>query len=94
MNVSKDIIWGIVKNHNSLLYKTTNAHLTKDPLSATNRHSLRNCGLVSDKPVIGVSNEGLVNKTNKLRLVQSHKRNWVFKGVGSKRRSGHAHGRK
>merc|ERR1711874_35910 len=89
MNVSKDILWGIVKNHNSHLYKTKTVQLTKDPLSATNCHSLRNCGLVSDKPVTGVSNAGLVNKTNKVRLVQSHKRNFVFKGVGSKRRTGH-----
>ena len=94
MNVSKDILWGIIKKNNSFLYKTRDAQLTKDPLSATNRHSLSNCGLVSDKPVTGVSNEGLVNKTNKVRLVTKHKRNWVVKGVGSKRRTGNADGRK
>ena len=93
MNVSRDILWGVTKKHNSFLYKTRDAQLTRDPLSASNRHSMSNCGLVQDKPVTSVVSEGLVNKTHKVKLVQKHKRRWVYKGVGSKRRTGHDDGR-
>jgi len=55
MQVSSDILFGILGKNNSLLYKTRYAQFTNDPFSANNRHSRQNFGLIADGPRVGMS---------------------------------------
>merc|ERR1711862_428195 len=55
MQVSRDLLWGMLRNNNAFLYKRKRAQFTKDPLSRNNRHSRANFDLIADSQRLGVS---------------------------------------
>ena len=46
MQVSRDLLWGMLRNRNAFLYKRKTVQFTKDPLSINNRHSISNFGII------------------------------------------------
>ncbi|KAK5997419.1 putative 60S ribosomal protein L28e [Cladobotryum mycophilum] len=53
-NMSSDLIWEVVRNNNSYLYKSKKnggIQLSRDPLNLTNNHSRKYAGFVNDKAI-------------------------------------------
>merc|ERR1712138_193934 len=65
MQVSKDLLWGMLKNRNAFLYKRKRVQFTKDPLSVNNRHSASNFALIADtnKMNVNVSGKSMTMET-------------------------------
>merc|ERR1711976_1097169 len=65
MQVSKDLLWGMLKNRNAFLYKRKRVQFTKDPLSVNNRHSASNFAMIADtnKMNVNVSGKSLTMET-------------------------------
>merc|ERR1712110_1176911 len=82
MNVSQDLLWGMLKNRNCFMHKQKKVCFTSDKFSVDNKHSFSNLGLINKSNL-----NNFVDNGDNVTMVQEHHRRFVNKGLKSKRRT-------
>merc|ERR1711862_337271 len=78
---------GILKNRSSFLVKTRYAQFSSDPFNATNTHTPVHNGLIADGNRTSVQAAPAKKNCPRVNMIVKHKRRFVARGVGSKRRT-------